>query len=83
MNIRSCFQNPAYDGAVLCTHGEVMSPLLESPEMRSLMRDTGLDAKTLLTKGTAWRLRLTPTEQYGGVCFCARSRGKPPLVSHL
>jgi phosphohistidine phosphatase SixA len=59
-NIVACFTNPAFADAVLCTHGEVISPLLTKPAFRTLMRDCGLSQAKLLTKGTAWRLRLTP-----------------------
>src|SRR5262245_63698604 len=59
-NIIACFTRPAFADAVLCTHGEVISPLLTRPEFRTLMRDSGLSETKLLTKGTAWRLRLTP-----------------------
>jgi 8-oxo-dGTP diphosphatase len=59
-NIVACFTEPAFVDAVLCTHGEVISPLLTRPAFRTLMRDSGLTQAKLLTKGTAWRLRLTP-----------------------
>jgi hypothetical protein len=42
------------------THGEVMRPLLRTAAFRSLLRNTGLDDRRLLAKGTAWRLHLTP-----------------------
>ena len=59
-NLEACLTNRAFDRAVLCTHGEVMSPLLETDAFRSLIRTGGLERGALLTKGTAWRLRLTP-----------------------
>jgi phosphohistidine phosphatase SixA len=59
-NIVACFGQPAFDDAVFCTHGEVVSPLLTTPAFRTLMRDSGLSRSTMLTKGTGWRLRLTP-----------------------
>ena len=65
-NIVRCFSAPAFADAVFCTHGEVVSPLLDSPAFRTLMRDTGYSRAKLLTKGTAWRLRLTPKGQVIG-----------------
>jgi phosphohistidine phosphatase SixA len=59
-NLVECLTNPKFARAVLCTHGEVMSPLLRTAAWQSLIRDTGRDGRTLLTKGTAWRLHLTP-----------------------
>ncbi len=59
LNLLMCFASPAFDTAVLCTHGEVMSPLLRLSAFRSLMRDAGLDQLTLRTQGTGWRLRLS------------------------
>lgn len=59
-NIVDCFTEPAFDDAVFCTHGEVVSPLLTTPAFRTLMRDTGISPSRMLTKGTGWRLRLTP-----------------------
>jgi phosphohistidine phosphatase SixA len=58
-NIVACFSKPAFTDAVLCTHGEVISPLLATPAFRTLLRDSGLSQAKLLTKGTGWRLRLT------------------------
>ena len=59
-NLVDCFTNPSFSKAVLCTHGEVMSPLLRTAAFRSLVRETGLDGHALLAKGTAWQLHLTP-----------------------
>ena len=59
-NLVECFTNPSFSRAVLCTHGEVMGPLLRTAAFRSLVRETGLDGHALLAKGTAWRLHLTP-----------------------
>jgi phosphohistidine phosphatase SixA len=59
-NIVGCFTEPGFADAVFCTHGEVVSPLLSTPAFRTLMRDTGLSQDRMLTKGAAWRLRLTP-----------------------
>lgn len=50
--------DPAYDGAIVCTHGEVMRPVLDVLSTRGLgdLGDlgTGLDRRRLLTKGSAW-----------------------------
>ena len=55
----SCLSNPAFSDAVLCTHGEVMSPLLRLIDRRRCaMRGPDLDRRGLLTKGTAWHLVL-------------------------
>ncbi len=59
-NLVECFTNQSFSRAVLCTHGEVMSPLLRTAEFRSVVQETGLDGHALLAKGTAWRLHLTP-----------------------
>ena len=59
LNLLMCFASPAFDTAVVCTHGELMSPLLRLEAFRSLMRDAGLDQLTLRTQGTGWRVRLT------------------------
>jgi phosphohistidine phosphatase SixA len=56
--IANCFANPAFDRAVLCTHGELMEPLLNLESIRAVTRRRHLSAGTLLTKGTAWRLHL-------------------------
>jgi phosphohistidine phosphatase SixA len=56
--ITGCFAHPAFDDAVLCTHGEVMQPLLQLEGVRVAARDRRLTKETLLTKGTAWRLHL-------------------------
>ena len=65
-NIVECFTEPAFADAVFCTHGEVVSALLTTPAFRTLMRDTGFSRARMLTKGTAWRLRLTPTGKVVG-----------------
>jgi phosphohistidine phosphatase SixA len=59
-NLVECFTKPTFARAVLCTHGEVMSPLLRTAAVRSLLRHTELNDRKLLAKGTAWRLHLTP-----------------------
>jgi 8-oxo-dGTP diphosphatase len=51
--------DPAYEGAVACTHGEVMRPLLTGWRQTGLVVD-GADPgdEQLLLKGSAWRLDL-------------------------
>lgn len=59
-NLVDCLANPSFNRAVLCTHGEVMGPLLELATFRAVMDSAGLSRRTLLTKGSGWRLRVTP-----------------------
>jgi phosphohistidine phosphatase SixA len=59
-NLILCFTNRYFDRSVLCTHGEVMSPLLDWGTLRTLIRDSGSTRRALLAKGTGWRLRVTP-----------------------
>ncbi len=49
--------DPLFDGAVLCTHGEAMEPLLEvlRSQGTSIVADR-TDDDWLLGKGTAWSL---------------------------
>ena len=68
-----CFSEPALADAVFCTHGEVVSPLLDTPAFRTLMRDSGYSRAKLLTKGTGWRLRLTPKGKVVGFKHLATS----------
>jgi 8-oxo-dGTP diphosphatase len=56
--ITGCFAHPAFDDAVLCTHGEVMQPLLQLESVRVAARKGRLTKDRLLTKATAWRLHL-------------------------
>jgi hypothetical protein len=49
--------DPAFDGSVACTHGEVMQPLLEGWRRTGLVVDGGDPGdEQLLFKGSAWRL---------------------------
>jgi 8-oxo-(d)GTP phosphatase len=49
--------DPAFDGSVACTHGEVMQPLLEEWRRTGLVVDGGDPGdEQLLFKGSAWRL---------------------------
>ena len=57
--VTECFANPEFDDAVLCTHGEVMAPLTRLEDLRSVFRRRHLSRDRLLTKGSAWRLRIT------------------------
>ena len=60
-NLLGCFGQPSFDDAVLCTHGELMRPLLRSLDLAKLhRRDRPIDRRRLLTKGSAWRLRISP-----------------------
>lgn len=65
-NLASCFAQPAFSDTVFCTHGEVVSPLLVTPAFRAVLRDSGLSRARLLTKGTGWRLRVTPNGKVVG-----------------
>ena len=56
--ITGCFSHPAFDDAVLCTHGELMEPLLQLEGVRRAIRSRRLTKSVLMTKGTAWRLHL-------------------------
>jgi phosphohistidine phosphatase SixA len=59
-NLVALFTNHAFDDAVVCTHGEVMSPLLEAREFRRAVDAVGVPRGELMAKGTAWRLRFSP-----------------------
>ena len=56
--VTECFANPDFDDAVLCTHGEVMAPLTRLEDLRNVVRRREL-RDGLLTKGSAWRLRIS------------------------
>jgi 8-oxo-dGTP diphosphatase len=56
--VTECFANALYDHAVLCTHGEVMAPLTRLEDLRAVAPKRNLRDDRLLTKGTAWRLRI-------------------------
>ncbi len=59
--LRSTLGHPAFDDVVLCTHGEVMRPLLRTLRRRGAERDgTRLDGRQLLTKGSAWLVTIAP-----------------------
>jgi 8-oxo-dGTP diphosphatase len=57
--LRSTLEDPAFDDAVLCTHGEVMRPFLRTLRRRGVGRDRAeLHGRRLLAKGSAWRVTL-------------------------
>ena len=56
--VTSCLTNPTFDDAVVCTHGELMQPLLRLEGIHRAARRQRLTRATLLTKGSAWRLHL-------------------------
>jgi 8-oxo-dGTP diphosphatase len=58
--LKTCLLDPGLEHAVLCTHGEAMRPLLRSIDLDHLATsDLPGDRRRLLTKGSAWRLRVT------------------------
>lgn len=57
------FAHPAFADAVLCTHGEVLQPLVRWKGMARAVRDRRLTSEALLTKGTAWRLHIDDNGQ--------------------
>ncbi len=59
--VRSTLGHPAFDDVIMCTHGEVMRPLLRTLRRRGAGRDgTHLDGRQLLTKGSAWLVTIAP-----------------------
>jgi 8-oxo-dGTP diphosphatase len=52
----ACLEDPTFDDAVLCTHGEQLAPLLQHEDIARLARRNRIKRETLLTKGSAWRL---------------------------
>ena len=61
--VTSCFAHPAFDDAVLCTHGELLQPLLQLEGIHRAARRRHLTRSALLTKGTAWRLHVDDAGQ--------------------
>jgi phosphohistidine phosphatase SixA len=59
--LRATLGHPAFDDAVVCTHGELLRPLLRTLRRRGASR-SGADAhgRHLLEKGSAWRLTIEP-----------------------
>jgi phosphohistidine phosphatase SixA len=60
-DLSMCFVDDAFDGAVVCTHGELLQPLAERVDISRLARGQKIKRDTLLTKGSAWRLHIDPT----------------------
>jgi 8-oxo-dGTP diphosphatase len=58
--VRSMLGHPAFDDAVVCTHGEVLRPLLRTLRRRGIGREGPLHGRHLLTKGSAWRMTVEP-----------------------
>lgn len=58
--LSACFGDERFDDAVLCTHGELLQPLLERNDIRRLARHHDLHRDQLLLKGSAWRLHIEP-----------------------
>lgn len=50
--------NPTNEGAVLCTHGEVMRPLLAWLRHMDVSLVAGADDEALMAKGTVWAVEL-------------------------
>ena len=59
--VRSTLGHPAFDDVVLCTHGEVLRPLLRTLRRRGVGRDGAhLHGRLLLVKGSAWLVTIGP-----------------------
>ena len=57
--LRSTLGHPAFDDVVLCTHGEVMRPLLRTLRRRGAGHDGArLDGRLVLAKGSAWLMSI-------------------------
>jgi phosphohistidine phosphatase SixA len=57
--LRTTLGHPAFDDAVLCTHGEVLRPLLRTLRRRGVGLDgVRLHGRRLLAKGSAWRVEI-------------------------
>jgi phosphohistidine phosphatase SixA len=57
--LRATLGHPAFDDAILCTHGEVLRPLLRTLRRRGLAPNGGhLHGRQLLAKGSAWSLTI-------------------------
>jgi phosphohistidine phosphatase SixA len=59
--LRATLGHPAFDEAVVCTHGELLRPLLRTLRRRGIAT-TGLHGhgRHLLAKGSAWVLTIEP-----------------------
>ena len=49
----------SFDNAVVCTHGEVMAPLLSDLLRRGVVLAEHIERRRILAKGTAWELILS------------------------
>jgi 8-oxo-dGTP diphosphatase len=59
--VRSTLGHPAFDDVVVCTHGEVLRPLLRTLRRRGVSRDGAhLHGRRLLAKGSAWLVTIAP-----------------------
>ncbi len=59
--VRSTLGHPAFDDVIMCTHGEVLRPLLRTLRRRGAGRDGAhLDGRRLLAKGSAWLVTIAP-----------------------
>ena len=57
--LRSMLGHPAFDGAVVCTHGELLRPLLRTLRRRSRHGTAAaVHGRQLLEKGSAWVLTI-------------------------
>lgn len=65
--ITACFGDAEFDDAVLCTHGELLQPLLQLEDVRRQVSRRRLARSTLLTKGSAWRLHVTSAGRVTGL----------------
>jgi broad specificity phosphatase PhoE len=64
--VRSTLGHPAFDDVVLCTHGEVLRPLLRTLRRRGLGRGNAqLHGRLLLVKGSAWLVTIEPDGTVG------------------
>jgi phosphohistidine phosphatase SixA len=65
--LRSTLGDPAFDGAVVCTHGELLRPLLRTLRRRSKGGTAAdLHGRHLLAKGAAWILTIDPDGTISG-----------------
>jgi phosphohistidine phosphatase SixA len=59
-HVSAFFADATFDGAVLCTHGELLEPLAARDDISRLARQRNIKRDVLLSKGSAWRLRIDP-----------------------
>ena len=80
-NLVDCFTNPSFSKAVLCTHGEVMSPLLRTAAFRSLVRETGLDGRGTARQGHG--VAVASDSQGEALRFQARGPDHPAIANAI